>query len=224
MQKSVLDPDIQAMLDERARTMAEFSPDHRPLMQYAIYRADLDMPPGKLVAQCGHAFQDARDQAAVMRPDIAAQYKGTGHGTKVCMYAKNQHQLLRAYRDAQKAGLPCILVIDRGHVLPPHFDGKPIITAVGIGPVYQDEVKDITKRYTMAPMNVSAEAHVAALALDEEQQAHLASLRGAEPSEPRCFAVGDEYLTADRGWADIPEALFGQPIPTGYTVRRVMRF
>lgn len=223
MQKLVLDPDIQAMLDERARTMAEFTPDHRPLMQYAIYRADLNMPPGKLVAQCGHAFQDARDHAAVLRPDVTAQYKGTGHGTKVCMYAKNLHQLLRAYRDAQKAGLPCCLVIDRSHVLPPHFDGNPIITAVGIGPVYQDEVKDITKRYTMAPMKVSDDASAQAEALDEEAQALLASLRGAMPAEPRAFAVGDEYLTADRGWADIPEELFGQAIPAGYTIRRVMR-
>lgn len=216
-----LDPDIQAMLDERASTMAEFTPNHRPLLVYAIYRADLEMPPGKLAAQCGHAFQDARDVAIVERPDIAAQYKGTGHGTKVCMYAKNQHQLLRAYRDAKALGLPCALVIDRGHKLPPHFTGAPIITAVGIGPVYADEVKGITKRYTLAPMRVEEAAPTGP---DEEQQAELDSLRGRHPAESRFFAVGDEYLTADHGWADIPEDLFGKPIPTGYTIRRVMRF
>jgi len=221
-----LDPDIQAMLDERARTMAEFIPNHRPLLLYAIYRADLEMPPGKLAAQCGHAFQDARDAAILERPDIAAQYKGTGHGTKVCMYAKNQHQLLRAYREAKALGLPCALVIDRGHKLPPHFDGNPIITAVGIGPVYQDEVKDITKRYTLAPMKVEENEHEAQAPaeLTEEQQAEREALRGGQPPECRFFAVGDEYLTADRGWADIPEELFGKPIPAGYTLRRVMRF
>ena len=212
-----LSADIQALLDERARTMAEFSPDHRPLVSYAIYRADLEMPPGKLAAQCGHAFQDSRDIASVARPDITAQYKGTGHGTKVCMYAKNLHQLLRAYHDAKAAGLPCALVIDRNHVLPPHFDGNPIITAVGIGPVYADEVKDITKRYTMAPMKIEGAAP------DDERAAERAAL-GAVPVECRFFAAGDEYLTADSGWADIPEDLFGKPIPTGYTIRRVMRF
>lgn len=146
-----LDADIQALLDERARTMALFTADHRPLALYALYRADLEMPAGKMAAQCGHAFQNAYEKALVQRPDITAQYKGTGNGTKICMYAKNLGQLLRAYRDAQAAGLPCDLIIDRGHILPPHFDGQPIITALGIGPAYKDEVAHFTRRYTMAP-------------------------------------------------------------------------
>lgn len=145
----ILPDDIQALLDERARTMAEFSADHRPLNMYAIYRADLDMPPGKLAAQCGHAYVNAHDEAKALRPDITAGYKGTGNGTKICMYAKNLGQLLRGYREAQAAGLPCSLIIDRGHVLPPHFDGQPIITALGIGPVYRDEAVHITKRFTL---------------------------------------------------------------------------
>ena len=144
-----LPPEIQAMLDERARTMLDFSPDHRPLNLYAIYRADLEMPPGKLAAQCGHAYVNAHDEAKRLRPELTQSYKGTGNGTKICMYAKNLGQLLRAYREAQAAGLPCSLIIDRGHVLPPHFDGQPIITALGIGPAYRDEAEHITKRLTL---------------------------------------------------------------------------
>jgi peptidyl-tRNA hydrolase len=144
-----LDADIQAMLDERARTMLDFTAEHRPINMYAIYRRDLEMPAEKLAAQTGHAYVNAWGKAKEQRPDIAAQYKGTGNGTKICMYAKNLGQLIRAYRDAMAAGLPCDLIIDRGHILPPHFDGNPIITALGIGPVYEDEVKNITKRYSM---------------------------------------------------------------------------
>lgn len=144
------DDDIQAMLDERKRTMGEFVADHQPLNMYAIYAADLEMSPEKLSAQTGHAYINAWDKAKEMRPEIAAKYKGTGNGTKICMYAKNANQLIRAYREAIAAGIPCDLIIDRGHVLPPHFDGNPIITAVGIGPAYVDEVLHITKRYTMA--------------------------------------------------------------------------
>lgn len=140
---------IQAMLDERARTMADFTPDHRPLKIYAIYGAHLEMPAEKMAAQTGHAYLNAWDKANAERPDIAAQYKGTGNGTKVLMYAKTEHQLIRAYDDAVAAGIPCDLIIDRGHKLPPHFDGSPIITAVGFGPVFEDEVRHITKRYTM---------------------------------------------------------------------------
>ena len=152
-----LDPDIQAMLDERARTMLEFTDDHRPLNLYAIYRQDLEMPPGKLAAQTGHAYVNAWDKAKEQCPDIAAQYKGTGNGTKICMYAKNLGQLIRAYRDCVAAGIPCDLIIDRGDILPPHFDGNPIITGLGFGPAYADEVKPITKRYTMARPVLSAD-------------------------------------------------------------------
>lgn len=145
-----LDADIQSMLDERMETMKNFTSDHRPLNMYAIYRADLEMTPDKLAAQTGHAFINAWDEARKQRPEIAAQYKGTGNGTKIIMYSKNLHQLIRAYRDCNQANVPCSLIIDRGHIMTPHFDGNPIITALGIGPVYKDEIAHITKRYTMA--------------------------------------------------------------------------
>lgn len=142
-------PAFQALLDERARTMAEFTDEHRPLNLYALYRADLDMPPGKLAAQCGHAYDMAHDYAKLVRPGLTMQYKGSGNGTKVCMYAKNEAQLARAYDDAIAAGIPCVIIADRGHILPPHFDGRPVITALGIGPAYRDEVEHFMKRYTV---------------------------------------------------------------------------
>jgi PTH2 family peptidyl-tRNA hydrolase len=148
--QTMLDADIQAMLDERERTMADFTVDHRPLKLYAVYRADLEMPTGKLIAQCGHAYDMAMARARHERPEITAQYRGTGNGTKLAMYARNLGQLLRAYREAKSAGLPCELIIDRGHILAPHFTGKPIITALGIGPAYRDEAEHITKRLTLA--------------------------------------------------------------------------
>lgn len=143
-------PAFQALLDERLRTMAEFSPNHRPLNIYALYNAALDMPTGKLVPQCGHAYDMAHDLAKLERPEITAQYKGTGNGTKICMYAKNEAQLERAYDDAIAAGIPVVIIADRSHILLPHFDGKPVITALGIGPAYRDEVEHFMKRYTMA--------------------------------------------------------------------------
>lgn len=145
-----LDKDIQELLDERARTMVDFTADHRPFNMYAIYRADLEMPPGKMAAQCGHAFQGALAAARKLEPSIDSLYTGTGEGTKIILYARNLGQLLRAYRECTAAEFPCHLVIDRRHLLPPHFDGKPIITALGIGPVYRDQLQHIAKRYTHA--------------------------------------------------------------------------
>lgn len=144
-----LEPDIQALLDERKRTMAFFTDDYKPLNMYAIFRADLEMSPGKLTAQGGHAFDITHDKAKFLRPEITSQYRGTGNGTKICMYAKNLHQLIRAYRDCIQLNIPCELIIDRGHILLPHFDGNPIITALGIGPAYKEEMINITKRYTL---------------------------------------------------------------------------
>jgi peptidyl-tRNA hydrolase len=143
------DADIQAMLDERNRTMAEFTPDHRPIKMYAIFDKSLEMSPSKLSAQTGHAFCLALKEARKKDPDIEDRYMGTGNGTKVLMYAKNESGLIRAFKEAKAAGFPCALIIDRGHVLLPHFDGNAIITAVGIGPVYEDEARAITKRYTL---------------------------------------------------------------------------
>lgn len=142
--------DLEAMLDERKRTMALFTADYRPLNMYVIYRADLAMSPSKLAAQCGHAFVNAYEKARVERPTITSNYRGTGEGTKIVLYAKGLTTLVRAFRDLQEARLPHHLVIDRGHQLPPHFTGEPTITALGVGPVYRDEVEHITRRYTMA--------------------------------------------------------------------------
>jgi len=130
--------------------MAHFRADYRPLNMYVIYRADLEMSSSKLAAQCGHAFVNAFDQARLDRPLITSTYKGTGEGTKIVMYARSLQRLIRAYRDMQNAGLPHHLVIDRGHTLLPHFTGEPVVTALGIGPVYRDEVEGTMKRYTMA--------------------------------------------------------------------------
>lgn len=144
-----LDPDIAQMLIDRKESMKLFSEDYKPLNMYAIFRDDLVMPTGKMTAQAGHAFEMAHSMALKMRPEITAQYKGDGNGTKISMYAKNLNQLIRAYREAKAANLPCALIIDRGHIMLPHFDGNPIITALGIGPAYKEEAAHIIKRYTM---------------------------------------------------------------------------
>lgn len=59
---------------------------------------------------------------------------------------------------------------------------------------------------------------------EEERLAHLDSVRGNVPTECAVFMVGDEYLTAGHGWAEVPEGFFGLPVPPGFTLRRVLRF
>lgn len=106
------------------------------------------MPAGKLSAQSGHAYGDVLDQAREIAPERVRDYRNLEKGgSKVTLKARNQNQLIQAYNAAKAAGLPATVVVDQGHILPPHFTGEPIITAIGIGPCKQSEVRHITKKF-----------------------------------------------------------------------------
>lgn len=96
-----------------------------------------------MAAQAGHAFLDSY---LVASPEAWAAYSGT----KVVLNVPTLTELLRAHEQARAAGLPHALIWDEHHVLPPHFDGKPIVTALGIGPVLRRDVHHITKRFRLA--------------------------------------------------------------------------
>ena len=132
--------------------MQEVRGDPDPTLRlYAIIRGDIAMPPGKLASQAGHAFLDAYLASLSLRPEIAAAYCEPGGRTKVTLLAPTLNDLLRAKCEAEDAGLPCVLIIDEHHVLPPFFDGSPIVTALGIGPARRSEVRRITHRLALVP-------------------------------------------------------------------------
>lgn len=69
-------------------------------------------------------------------------------GTQIILEAKNEAAILRAYQEAQDAGLITSLIIDKNHIIPgTAFDGNPIITALGIGPCTKEQATAITKRF-----------------------------------------------------------------------------
>ena len=117
------------------------------LRMYAILRGDLEMTPGKSAAQAGHAFKLLTRKIMLDDPQVAEAYFADGMGTNVCLIAKNEFALERAYEQAIASGLYCERVIDSGHIMPPHFNGEPILTAIGIGPCRRDEIHHITKRF-----------------------------------------------------------------------------
>lgn len=106
------------------------------------------MSSGKLAAQAGHAFSDALVNSMESHPEYYQRYRdGVNGGSKVALYCKNEGQLIRAYNEARAAGLPCSIIVDQNHVMPPHFDGSPVITAMAIGPCTKEECRQITKRF-----------------------------------------------------------------------------
>jgi PTH2 family peptidyl-tRNA hydrolase len=124
--------------------------DH--LYQYAIINGSLEMhlDPGKISAQAGHCFGDSFEQCELLYPEIAISYRdrdsGSG-GSKVVLEAKNAQQLIKAFSQARKLGLPCALIVDQHHILLPHFTGKPIITGLGIGPCTKAQCREVTKKF-----------------------------------------------------------------------------
>lgn len=99
------------------------------------------MTAGKAASQAGHAFLDSFLTAP---PDIASAYLAQG-GTKIVLAAADERALCDLYHHARMAKLPCAMVIESEHVMPPAFDGSPIVTAIGIGPLSRSQAKPITR-------------------------------------------------------------------------------
>ena len=101
------------------------------------------MSPGKCASQAGHAYLGAFLEAQQSRPEIADAYRNDPPGTKVCLQAP-LHHMLRAKAEAEQAGLPVFLVVDSG--CPDFFEGRPTITALGIGPASKSELPKFMSR------------------------------------------------------------------------------
>jgi PTH2 family peptidyl-tRNA hydrolase len=104
------------------------------------------MSPGKIASQAGHAYLDAYVETLKQRPQVAQEYKEDHHGIKVCLRAKRLADLERAYAEAIKLGIPAALITDLGYTC---FNGQPTVTALGLGPAKQEEIKQITKRFQL---------------------------------------------------------------------------
>lgn len=109
------------------------------------------MPAGKLAAQAAHALSQTLIAYLLRHPEQAATFHAEGSsGTRIILLAKNELQLLKAFDQAQRLDLPCALFTDSGHIYPPHFDGNPIVTGLGIGPASRDVLRPITRRFSLA--------------------------------------------------------------------------
>lgn len=99
------------------------------------------MNSGKAAAQAGHAFLDSFLTAPT---DATSAYLADG-GTKIVLTVPDERALCEIFYKAKKSKLPCAMVVEENHIMPPHFDGSPIVTAIGIGPMRRSEAKCITK-------------------------------------------------------------------------------
>ncbi len=105
------------------------------------------MSAGKIASQAGHAYLGAFLKCQEINPQILCEYLRDFPGTKVCLKSKNLDSLLRAKAEAESSGIPCSLITDSG--CPNFFDGRPIITAIGLGPARENQINLITRRFQL---------------------------------------------------------------------------
>ncbi len=105
------------------------------------------MSPGKLASQACHAAKNVSIIAAKENPELLRLYQGPNFlGTQIILQIKNEELLSNLLQKIKSEGFINSLIIDENHICPPYFDGSPIITALGIGPVTKDQIHHLTKR------------------------------------------------------------------------------
>ncbi len=107
--------------------MARTGSEHE-LRLYCLMRRDLEIPTGKMLAQAGHAFVSALEQAADRE---AVKTYFTNAQPKIVLAAKNLNVIERAARECRELGLNHFVVVDAGRTVFP----EPTVTCMGIGPV-----------------------------------------------------------------------------------------
>ncbi len=127
--------------------------------QVLVYRKDLKSRRGKEAAQLAHASTSVVLQyllkilcfkvLAALKIDVpsSAMFRWVnGSFAKICVYCKDEPELLEIYKKAQAAGLPCSLITDSGVT---EFNGVPTNTAIAVGPCWSHELVGITDRLSL---------------------------------------------------------------------------
>ncbi len=108
------------------------------LKLYVLLREDLNMSVGKAASQASHAALYSYLQADSGR---RAAFDKDGIGIKICLRAPNEDALHEWKQWADHLELPNFLVNDTGSNT--HFRGVPTISALGIGPLTEEESRHL---------------------------------------------------------------------------------
>jgi len=112
--------------------------------QVIVIRSDLKMGKGKIVAQAGHAVISAAEEARKHFQKWWKAWLDEGQ-CKIAVKVKNEEELLKLEKMAEKSELPRALISDRG--LTQLQPGT--ITCLAIGPAPSREVDKITGKLAL---------------------------------------------------------------------------
>ncbi|MEK6892550.1 MAG: peptidyl-tRNA hydrolase Pth2 [Nanoarchaeota archaeon] len=109
--------------------------------QVILMREDLNLPKGKMGAQCSHASVDGTLKSDKKIVDL---WKKDG-GKKVVLKVKDEKELFKYKQIAEDSGLKTALIHDAGHtVVEPGT-----ITCLGIGPDEEEKIDRVTGKLKM---------------------------------------------------------------------------
>ncbi|MBS7658040.1 MAG: peptidyl-tRNA hydrolase Pth2 [Candidatus Bathyarchaeia archaeon] len=107
--------------------------------QVIVVRSDLKMSKGKIAVQVAHAAVSAAEKARNMNEKEWQEWIQEGQ-KKVVVKVKSLEELLKLMKESEKAGLPTVLIEDKGLTeIPPGT-----ITCLGIGPALSEKIDKIT--------------------------------------------------------------------------------
>lgn len=110
----------------------------------AIFRADLDLPPGKLAVQAGHAFLTAWRKAYAADADTALDYADDVQ-VKIVLLAPDLAALERIAAKAKQRGVPTAMITDAARTVLP----EPTVTVLGLGPMSKTDCNALTRGLQM---------------------------------------------------------------------------
>lgn len=119
------------------------------------------MSQGKANAQSGHAYVDALLNAlssdCPKAKSMAQSYAALKPGTKICLNGGSLFHIEKLIARLEASSIPHAVIVDSGHVELPDFDGSPVLTAVGIGPLAKEDTPNFIKKLKLwtGPANPS---------------------------------------------------------------------
>ena len=111
------------------------------LKQVILVREDLNLPKGKMAAQCAHASVDA---VAKSDKKMIAEWKKQG-AKKIVLKISDEKELFKYRSMLEDGGIKVALIKDAGHtVVEPGT-----VTCLGVGPDSEDKIDKITGKLKM---------------------------------------------------------------------------
>jgi peptidyl-tRNA hydrolase len=109
---------------------------------YLVLRNDAGMTAGKSASQASHAAVETSLRCLEQDPERFSRYQDGTFGTKVVLHA-DEDKMRWLYELAVERRIPCALIEDSGHAA--FHDGRPTLTALGIGPIKRHEMRELRK-------------------------------------------------------------------------------